>query len=658
MKKYIIGAVFAVAVLLLGSQDAMASIVVFGSQGGTPIAGFAQTQTLRVLGATSLNPADPTAPFLLSGVFTPLSINLNGSQAFGCFQIRTAAEQYGSDCTTTPHPSQLGTTIVGAPQIATFLNESTGDLLPNTTYFVRVLVKNQFALIPGFVGGGSDFASQDFSFVTPAAKVLPPPAPAPTPVPVPVPQPVTTLTVTPEQSGLVVAGGVPNQKIASFSVNVGNEPVTVKTIRFHFELGGFNGPLDSNLLTGVTLVDAAGRVIDGPFDVRGTTDRVVDFGTVGGSSAITFPQGVSTYAFKATIPVTAGPRQTITVTTNLATDWNIPKGTRSGKIVPLTGVVRLAPATVKTPRLDLSLTSTGDKTVLAGTANVSIESYLLDATESSEDARVTTFAVPFTPSNGGVAADLVGCALFDGATALTTNPPVVEPVLGLTRFTLTRPLVVAKGTSKSIALKCTVATSARGSYSFGLTNSSIAIDMTTGTTNRPLDASITPTLGGNVTAQIGTLVLSSSVNNPNFPASQSVRAGTTDFRVGIVKFKASNEAIRLERVGFTLLSGAPQSVVRVTITDNGTPLGFMFFGAGSRSGTSTLVTPIVIPANTEKELGIKVDFAPIGAGLPGIAGDRVQLSVVSNSNTQGTGLVTGAQVLAIGTANFNTFTVR
>lgn len=643
MKKYITVAVL--VAMFLGTQAASA----FGEQFITPIS------------AVSTNLSDPSAPFMLSGFFA-----LPGGSSFGsaCFQIRLATSAtYANDCDTEKKTlfATQGSVVGGAAAFGS-LAVSTNRLLPGTTYFYRISVTSALAQNSSVVIKAQ---SSELSFTTPPAPVTPPaPTLVPTPAPVPVQVVVPALAVTPDSTQLTLGAGISNQKLASFSVNVTNEPLSVGKIVIHISAGGvFNGvpaPATSANLTNVTLVDAGGRILAGPFDVRGTSDRTVTF-----TDPVVFPLGLSTYAFKGTVPTNVFPNQTLNISTNLGSDWGTVRGVRSGKTVALSGAVQLKPVIAKIASLDVSLaTPSTDRPVLAGSRGATIETYTFNAIESGEDLRFSSLSIPYIVTNGGLASDLANCQLFDGATVLTTgvnsvNPPALNAnsIAGLTQFNFDRALTVTEGTTKNLVLKCDISSAARGTYSFDLANSPATVAPIGGLSARAISAGITPTLGGTVTAVVGALSLANDTLLS--PASQNVQNGTNDFRVGVIKFHATNEPIVINRIGFALLgTSSPQSVVRLTVTDNGVIVGTAVFAGNSRNATSTLFTPITVPQNGDKQLGVKVDFARVGPSLPGVLGDKIIIGVTSGINTQGTGTLSGNNILATGSATFNTFTIR
>ncbi len=381
MKKYSIFAVL--AILLLGTQGAFAQVNPFGFPGGTPIPGG--NQSALALSAQTTNGSDPSAPFILNGFFgIPAGIH---SGATACFQISTVSGSYRAPCDTASKFA-LPPSVVGAPSIPTSITFPTGRLTPGTTYFFRVSVSTLG------LGTGLRFQSNELSFKTPLA-----PKPAPAPIV------KATLSLTPSSLGTTVGSNVPNQPLGTFVINTTIEPITARRIGFRLSLGGATGPANTHSITNVTIVDANGRVVAGPVDAAGTTNKTLTF-----TDTVTFPLGQSTFSIKGLVPRTAAPGQTITLSTVLSTDWSGVIGQQTGKTISLSGnQITFRPASILAPRLAVLVANSGTGIVVPGTIRADLAKYNLDAVGSSEDIRVTSLGIDLTPNNAARITDLTNC---------------------------------------------------------------------------------------------------------------------------------------------------------------------------------------------------------------------------------------------------------
>jgi len=149
-----------------------------------------------------------------------------------------------------------------------------------------------------------------------------------------------------------------------------------------------------------------------------------------------------------------------------------------------------------------------------------------------------------------------------------------------------------------------------------------------------------------VAATAGTLSVTTDSSSPDFQVASS---GQTDFTAGAFNFSASGEDITLQNIGLTLSHGFTNDLVKVSLYDGATKVGEAFF-TGS-SATSTLSTPVFIPAGPDKVITVKIDFSMVGKGEPVThSGDAV---VVNFLSAQGVGNTSGATINATGSTNLS-----
>jgi len=120
--------------------------------------------------------------------------------------------------------------------------------------------------------------------------------------------------------------------------------------------------------------------------------------------------------------------------------------------------------------------------------------------------------------------------------------------------------------------------------------------------------------------------------------------------IGVAKFRPSNEAINLTKIGLTLggtnasfkgVTGA-QDLVQVYIYNGSTLVGTAIFTGNATTATSTLLASVSLPKDVDTKLTIKADLALVGVSQPGTANDRVTVDVLSY---EGSGAQSGTTVM-------------
>ena len=246
--------------------------------------------------------------------------------------------------------------------------------------------------------------------------------------------------------------------------------------------------------------------------------------------------------------------------------------------------------------------------------------------------------------------------MWDGSTALNTGSNVVNPASSVTTasdvtFTLDQQFVVTKGAVKTLTLKCNVSSSAvaANTFNWGI-QASPSIAVTGVTSSNDVTETVTASVGQVMTVAAGALVISTDSNSPSYTVAA---AGTTGNVVGVYKFRASNEAVNLNRLGLKLTNSASSSasdLIQVSIWDGATQVGTAVFTGANTVATSTFASPVVLPKDADKTLTIKVDFAAIGTSQPGVQGHLIAIDFNSadSTGTQGTGALSGNTLNATG----------
>ena len=317
--------------------------------------------------------------------------------------------------------------------------------------------------------------------------------------------------------------------------------------------------------------------------------------------------------------------------------------------------------------------------IIAGVQGFTFANVQLDASQSGEDVRINSISLTENGSShafAGAHNKLSTCQLYDGATALNGGGNVVSgdsvatttTATQASTFTLDNSLTIPKGTVKTLALKCNVATTADSNsrFQWGIASAQItALSVTGVTSGSTITATGTAANGPLMTvSSAGTLTATASGTAVAQPALARVVAGTTGVTMGSVKFSATNEDIQLQKIGLTLTNGvtgsasqgaggnsghvANDNVTTAYIYNGATLVGQVTFTG--TTATSTLSTPVNVPANGNVTLTIKADLANVGTNLPGGIGDTVKVDPL---NAQGLGLASSQQVNISATAGVN-----
>lgn len=299
------------------------------------------------------------------------------------------------------------------------------------------------------------------------------------------------------------------------------------------------------------------------------------------------------------------------------------------------------------------------QTVVAGINDFTFSNIQLDASQSGEDVRFSSIPLKIT-FTGGAASLLDNCQLFDGTTSLNSSDVVSSSDLSGNAtasdetFTLDNALTVSKGTVKTLAVKCNISGSATTSSSFNWgIQASPSIAVTGVTSSNDVTEVVTANVGPVMTiSSAGSLVISNSPSTPSLTIAAASSAGVT---ANVATFRATNEAINLERVGLKLTNTASSSaadLVKVSIYDGATKVGEATFTGTSLFATSTLSQAVNLPKDQDKDLTVKVDLAAIGTNEPGVQGHLIAVDVDTNStNTQGSGLSSGTKINASGSTS-------
>ncbi len=451
---------------------------------------------------------------------------------------------------------------------------------------------------------------------------------------------VTTIQKATSVAAQNIAVNVPNQVLGGFTTDIKGEPISVQSLVFTVSTSSsLTAPL-----TNVTIVDQNGAVVAGPVDE-------VSAGTLTFTDTITFPVGMKTYTLKGKLASTFSNNATISITTVPSSGWTNVTGQVTGNTISLSGngSFTMNTMTVKAAALAVSVATTPSaQSIVAGGQGVTFANYQFDASQSGEDLRISSLAV----TNGGSnTTGLSSCQLFDGTTALNTGSNVVNPSAVTASFTFDQQLIIPKGTVKTLALKCNVSSSATGTFILGITTAQVSALTVTGvTSSNSVTATGATATGQTMTIGSGALVVSTDSSSPSYSV---VAAGSTGNIAGVFKFRASNEAVNLNRLSLKLTSGSASDLVQVSIWDGATQVGTATFTGSSANATSTFNTPVSLPKDTDKTLTVKVDTAWVGTSQSGTQGSLIKVDFNGNDSTgtQGTGVGSGNTINATGSTS-------
>ncbi|MBI3442714.1 MAG: peptidoglycan-binding protein [Candidatus Sungbacteria bacterium] len=488
-----------------------------------------------------------------------------------------------------------------------------------------------------------------------------------------------------------IAVNVPNVPLGAFTADVRGEPITVNKVAFNVALVRPAGAAYScvasdavasnpcvNDLTNVTLVDENGSVIAGPVD-GGAVDTTDTTGASNGvfvfSTSITFPVGLHTYTLKGRVGSDLLNNTTIQASTTPSADFASAKGQNSGNSITPSpaAAISMNTMTVKTGALTVSVQSVPvAQTVIAGALQFEFARYNFDTTASGEDVRVSSVPLYFNAVSGN-RNDLTNCQLYDGATSLNTNTkknPASTDTASSTSITFDGTgLVLSKGASKTLSMKCDVRSGSTGVYQWGIDNlqggSSNSWTGVTGLgSGQTISETVTTAAGQQMTASSGGSL--SAVLDTNSPGYVIVAAGTTGVELGRTKFSALNEDIDVKQIALKLTGTASNTqndlvnnMVTLYDADTMVAVGTAVINS-TGNATSSLITSgaFRVPKGGSKTLVIKGDMSAIGptANLTR-SGDNliVDYDTVNTglTGTYGTGVASGATITPTGSSANN-----
>ncbi|TSC83081.1 MAG: DNA topoisomerase IV subunit A [Parcubacteria group bacterium Gr01-1014_19] len=476
-----------------------------------------------------------------------------------------------------------------------------------------------------------------------------------------------------------IAINLANQPLGGFIVDVKGEDITVAAINFDMATAGDATAIDSNDVTNITLVDEDGKVVAGPVDGVAGGNNAIRF-----SDTITFKVGRKVYSLKGKLGTDFISNDTVAASTTPSSDWTTVKGVTSGVTVTPTpsSAVTGSTMTVKASSLTLTVSpetnaggsdaSSTAQNVVAGTADYVFTKYVLDASGSGEDLKITSMSPRLGLSAVNTGDDVTNCQLLDGSVALNTGTNIVNPTNSAANadnvaFVFDVPLVLAKGTIKTLSLKCNLISGADAGqqWRWGIADAAGNMVSTGSVSGQSVTETITADNGRIITG-VGGGTLTIALDSAS-PAVKLVASGATDQTLAVFRLNATNEDIRLDTIGLQLAtsttnaadgtvgnaSNSPSDLSKVTLWNGSTKVGEATFSSTDYA-TGTL-SGVTVPKNGQILLTVKGDMANIGTNLTARPGHLVIINYDAQSSSDetnlgavGVGLSSGTTIAAAG----------
>jgi len=449
-----------------------------------------------------------------------------------------------------------------------------------------------------------------------------------------------------------IAVNVSDQPLGGFETDIKGEAINVSGMTLTVATSSGSG---GGLLTNVTIVDENGSVVAGPIDATRSSDSVQSLAF---TDSMTIPVGKMVYTVKGKLSSNEANGGTYIVSVT-PSGWTSPIGDTTGDAITISqGVFTLNTMTVQAATLDISISASPvAQNITAGAQDFTYANLQLDASSSGEDVRFSSIPLAMTFATMEVT-QVTTCQLLDGTTALNTGSNVVTPSGASDAdqtFTFDQTLIIPKGTIKTLAVVCDLSSgvSDDDSLSWGI-NAAPSITVTGVSSSSSVTETISASAGQTMTIASVAVVASKDSSSPSYTIES---AGSTGVTAGVIKLRASNEAVTLQRVGLSLTNTASSSssdLVSVSLWDGATQVGSAIFTGSNRNATSTLDIPVTLPKDSDTTLTVKVDLANIGTAQTGTQGQLIAIDIDTNgTNTQGVGDESGTTVNATGSTTFD-----
>ncbi len=319
-----------------------------------------------------------------------------------------------------------------------------------------------------------------------------------------------------------------------------------------------------------------------------------------------------------------------------SSDTTVTPTTNTGATTPTDTTTNNTTVTNTSASLSVKATNRSDKTVTAGSTGVVFNQILLDATNSPESMDVDLITIPFVVTSGKPT-DLNSCNIYENDRLVSDTSISPTVTSGSYTFSMTRePVTVSAGSSRTIVIKCNVASGATGKYSWQVSNG-IKVQA-----RHRIYGIVTPTYtyttGPIVTATVPGTV--SIALHSTSPVGGTARLGDRDANVTILNITAGNEPIALNQIGLKLSTNTNGALIEsISGWNQGEKLGTANFDGST--ATLYLSSPLVVPANTSRALIVKANIVSSASTL-GIV--KIGYDGVNSSKTKATGQSSGVTI--------------
>lgn len=231
---------------------------------------------------------------------------------------------------------------------------------------------------------------------------------------------------------------------------------------------------------------------------------------------------------------------------------------------------------------------------------VSVDGMTFVVTGSASSNLLTNVTV--VDQNGGVVAGPVNAYISNG-TQLVTFTDLVTFYTGAHTFTVRGKVPITAQNNTTIAL----ATNPAGTW----------INPRDGAKGNPVSLASVASFTMNTMTVNGTNAPGLFVNtSPASDGYKLVAAGSQEVTIGVYRFQAVSETVRLQKLGLKLTSGVPGDLEKVSIYNGSFKVGEAFFVGNSTTATSTFFQHVSISSGLTTDLTLKANLAPIGIGSP------------------------------------------
>ena len=464
-----------------------------------------------------------------------------------------------------------------------------------------------------------------------------------------------------------------NVLLGKFKFVAKGEEVKLTSVGWQLRIATSTAGAEISDITNLTVTDENGTVVGGSMDPThdnyGADGTAEAYGAATTTDTIIVPVGESVYTVKGDLSADFASNDTIQVRV-LPSTFTARGMTTDNSITatPASDISSTA-LTVKAADLNISVSSDPtDQTVVAGKQNHTFANYVLDASDSGADVKVTQVKVAITTVSACFPDMISGLQLFDGSTEISVDSDSTvystagSTVGGSATTTLnitTDGLIVSAGTSRTITVVADIGTGATSnSVNIGLQANGITATDDQGTT---ISEDITASAGQTMTVTSGgTLNLSAMTD----PSSALIVAGTSDASVGKFSLQAKYEDINLNHFGITL--SAPDGgvdptndydqVASIALYEDGVTEALGSIPVNAATATITPSSTLTIPAGTTKSYTLKATFAALNDTSPAESGAGLKVGV---TNLDATGASAGSSSITTAglDATFNTFSI-